>query len=369
MTDLEQELSELLGRKAEDADRVAPPSPPQAVLRRVRRRQAGMLLTAGLVIAALVYGGFAGLQSLTRSVRVDPAGGGDSATPAPGGQGAVLASGEHAGRPWRLVVYEGSMGWCSEIEVTEGRGGGCGVNIPPKDLSLGVTRQRGYPVFLDGAVSKRVARVVVELEDGRTLNPRILEPPAELGAPFNGFLLVLDEVSGGRVSVFDAAGNLLGRQELPNLSRLEDDLDDLEDELGRLEDRAHGPYPRGAFEACPEVAGTLGPDPAAEEDAGRIAVRFNEAAHESDRTTVAALADPSALDLESWATTGTLEGLHVTSSASAADDGLVVFGCGPEVAERSWAVTISDESGTASAGSATFYLVRRSEGWKVWGSY
>ena len=46
----------------------------------------------------------------------------------------------------------------------------------------------------------------------------------------------------------------------------------------------------------------------------------------------------------------------------------MIFGCGPDVAARAWEVTVDDGTSSASL-DFTVYLVHRSDGWKVWGSY
>ena len=81
-------------------------------------------------------------------------------------------------------------------------------------MALG--HHRGYPVgFLTGQVSKDVGRVGVQLEDGTRIEPKILAPPADLGAPFNVFItLVPKEPQTITILGFDREGNLFHQAEI-----------------------------------------------------------------------------------------------------------------------------------------------------------
>ncbi len=128
-------------------------------------------------------------------------------------------------------------------------------------------------------------------------------------------------------------------------------------------------YPRGAFAWCPNVLGSLPFGPEDRQEAGSVAIAFDRALLEGDRATLVRLADPSVETFRrNWATTWKARRLRVLSY-SAEGGTLVSYGCGPRVASRTLAVTIYDSTHTASAGAVTFYLIRRADGWKVWGSY
>jgi len=128
-------------------------------------------------------------------------------------------------------------------------------------------------------------------------------------------------------------------------------------------------YPRGAFAWCPNVIGTLPFGPEDQQEAGRVAIAFDRALLEGDRATLVRLTDPSVETFRrDWTTTWKAQRLRVLGY-SAGGGTLVSYGCGSKVASRTLAVTIQDATETASAGAATFYLVRRADGWKVWGSY
>lgn len=78
--------------------------------------------------------------------------------------------------------------------------------------------------------------------------------------------------------------------------------------------------------------------------------------------------DPSTPANASWAITREPDAIRITSSGSAGQDGLVVHAWGPEIAERTWAVSFDDRTESASL-DFVLYLIRRPEGWTVWGSY
>ena len=137
--------------------------------------------------------------------------------------------------------------------------------------------------------------------------------------------------------------------------------------------RSTGPYPRGAFEWCPNLQGTLafGPDPA--RAAAVVARQFDAALVRGDLTAAAALADPSSLPFRAghWASTVYAGGLRVLLSAPArsqpgGSSRLIDYGCGPRVAARAWVVELQDAEHTV---PHYFWLVRRESGWRAFGSY
>ena len=134
------------------------------------------------------------------------------------------------------------------------------------------------------------------------------------------------------------------------------------------------PLPLNSFGWCPDVgrARPFGRRPA--RSAARAAARFNMALLRKDVRTLAALVDDiphaASLNPRRWEGTKTGRGLAATSSSSASSDGRAVVGCGQRVAARTWKVVLRDAAaGQGGAGYASFYLVRRPAGWKVWGSY
>jgi hypothetical protein len=127
-------------------------------------------------------------------------------------------------------------------------------------------------------------------------------------------------------------------------------------------------YPRGAFEQCPMVAGTvpLGPD---SYEAEQAALRFSRAFLLTEWRTVRGLLDPSALPLRPshWTVAGNPTRVKVFGSGTNGGI-LVTYGCGPGVAKRTVAVAVEDGTTSASA-DFNLYLIHRADGWKVWASY
>jgi hypothetical protein len=139
---------------------------------------------------------------------------------------------------------------------------------------------------------------------------------------------------------------------------------------------ASGVYPRGAFDWCPVLQGTLPFTGDAAAQAADTAIAFNSAVDRHDQNEIGALVDPSANpDPSFWGSTGTMTGVKARASeradyeASHTFADLVLYGCGPEVLSASWHVELTDASGSASAGVVEYWLVLRADGWKVWGSY
>jgi DNA-directed RNA polymerase specialized sigma24 family protein len=124
---------------------------------------------------------------------------------------------------------------------------------------------------------------------------------------------------------------------------------------------------------CPNLEGVLPFGGGAGQKAAGVALAFNRALVKDDRKVIATYIDPwpGALNLKPrpWDHTWVAHGLEVIQSASAASDGPARRLCGTITAAHSWKVVMHDATGTSSASHASFYLVRRAVGWKVWGSY
>lgn len=127
-------------------------------------------------------------------------------------------------------------------------------------------------------------------------------------------------------------------------------------------------YPRGWFEWCPDIPGTLPVGRELSEDAETVALRFARAFLDGDLQSVHQLLDPSALPLRTrqWTLAGKPSRVEVRAFGLHAP--LVAYGCGKSVAKRSAVVTLDDGTTSASA-DFNLYVVRRGDGWKVWGSY
>jgi hypothetical protein len=128
-------------------------------------------------------------------------------------------------------------------------------------------------------------------------------------------------------------------------------------------------YPKGAFEQCPVVAGTVPLGPGSVHEAEQAALRFARAFLLGDWRTVRGLLDPSTLPLrkDHWTVAGKPNRVTVLGPGTSGGTP-VAFGCGPKVARRTVAVVLDDGTTSASA-DFNLYLVRRTDGWKVWASY
>jgi len=128
-------------------------------------------------------------------------------------------------------------------------------------------------------------------------------------------------------------------------------------------------YPKGAFEQCPVVAGTLRLGPSAVYEAKQAALRFARAFLVGDLRTVRGLLDPSALPLRKshWVIAGTPDRVKVLGSGRS-NGTPVGYGCGRNVAKKTVTVVLDDGTPSASA-DFNLYLVHRADSWKVWASY
>jgi PASTA domain len=128
-------------------------------------------------------------------------------------------------------------------------------------------------------------------------------------------------------------------------------------------------YPRGAFEWCPEIRGTLPVGPGLRQEAEQVALRFSQGFLMGDGRTVRRLLDPAALPLQKnlWTIAGKPRRLKV-GAFGVHGRPLVPYGCGKDVASRTVVVVVDDGTTSASA-DFNLYLVRRADGLKVWASY
>jgi hypothetical protein len=128
-------------------------------------------------------------------------------------------------------------------------------------------------------------------------------------------------------------------------------------------------YPRGAFEWCPDVPGTLPVGLGQRQEAEQVALRFSQAFLLGDWRTARSLLDPAALPLRKshWTVAGEPSRLKVGAFGVHVRP-LVPYGCGKHVAARSVVVVVDDGTTSASA-DFNLYQVRRADGLKVWASY
>lgn len=166
MRDLERDLRDLFERRADEAVAGAPHRMPAEVHRRIRRRVARTAVVGVAAIAALA-GTVAGIS------RLGWVGGSDNSQPAAPGTGVqefVVASGETAGNPWRLVAIRKPNEWCLEFRLTEPVNGICEGSYSWKERWAIGTGYAGDPTVdgfvLYGAAPRDVRAIFYEFEEG-----------------------------------------------------------------------------------------------------------------------------------------------------------------------------------------------------------
>jgi hypothetical protein len=127
------------------------------------------------------------------------------------------------------------------------------------------------------------------------------------------------------------------------------------------------PYPRGAFEWCPDPPF---PEPGRDwsDQASAAALRFVEAYAAGDDVALAGLLDssvPGVVPFPIELAPGTKPTVISTNGWGGP---LVEFACGNDVAAYTAAIMIDDGSESASL-DVTVFLVLRDDGWRVWGIY
>ena len=123
-----------------------------------------------------------------------------------------------------------------------------------------------------------------------------------------------------------------------------------------------------AFARCPHPAGSLPPGPKAAQKAAQAAVAFVQALRDGDAGKVRVLTDREGWPLLPLGTRLADEPVSVLAAEPAAEDGRVAEACGAAIGHRSWRVTVDDGSDSASM-DVELLLIRRSDGWKIWGLY
>jgi hypothetical protein len=227
--EVDPRLRELLQREADRA--VLPDRLHREVLRRAGiRRRITAFVTAGALVA-LSVGGVAGIQGLQSLLERRPVGPGSRAPvgpdmgdevfpmhPAPVGARVVVAEGTEAGQNWALIAYESREGLCVDLQVGQGRGGGCGWGVPEKnDLGLSEGSQLGVPgTIIHGVLSKRVSSLEARFESGgqvpmtKSVLLEIIDGPA--GFDVNFFVAFLPGKARGVILAKDSKGAVLQSQ-------------------------------------------------------------------------------------------------------------------------------------------------------------
>jgi hypothetical protein len=214
MNDLERDLRQLFEQHEADLrePRFAPAHAPMPVLRRTRRRQVGVALTALAVIAGVAIGSTVGAAALLRtSDRKMPADQNPTSSPTPGEAGpssdladqysTVLAQGEVDGVAW--VIWGNADGVaCGFANDVGGIDAGCGHDQRPHGTDLSQIGEciyacptPGEPIVY-GRVSSRATSVRLVLDDGSTLDGVIHPAPPELPSDVRFFTITTDRLRG-----------------------------------------------------------------------------------------------------------------------------------------------------------------------------
>lgn len=189
MNDLERDLRQMYARREADLrePRFAPAHAPAPLLRRTRRRQVGVALTAIAVVAVVAVGSTAGAVALLRSSdRRTPAEPSETPSPASGGpvRPADLDERFTVATAWGEVDGIGWTVWANDdlscLAFTSANPGdysgmdtGCqngydGSNLTVAGICVYACPAPGRPIVY-GTVSSRVVAVVLANDDGSTL--------------------------------------------------------------------------------------------------------------------------------------------------------------------------------------------------------
>jgi hypothetical protein len=134
----------------------------------------------------------------------------------------LLAEGKAAsGARWTLSAYRSDSGLCLDLAFRRGIGGGCGGGLRGEPegegrhwVGFGANEFATDPeVFVAGPAARGVGSVELELAGGGRARTRMIEAPAELGAPINFYFAVL--AHGARVHAVvarDGSGAVLQRR-------------------------------------------------------------------------------------------------------------------------------------------------------------
>lgn len=121
------------------------------------------------------------------------------------------------------------------------------------------------------------------------------------------------------------------------------------------------PAATNAFAACPDASYAVTATPADRADSIRVAEQYLWGP--DARAVLDPVATDNGLNAESGTGEETVSDAHLASM-----DGLVPAACGTEVAAATYAVTFDDGTTSASL-DFTIYVIKRADGWKVWGVY
>ena len=225
MSNIEDNLRELLSEKAEQAPQAGTTRLPVGLRRRIRIRQAAVAAISTIVVAAAGLGATVAVRSLQHRADVP---GSPAPAPAPsttflrdrGEVAYILAADTGPRDAWTFVAYRDTEeGFCLELRQRRrnASSGTCSFTVSEgRPIASGIAEPNSLsrPRIVFGALAKEATQVVIRLKGDSDVNARLLSVPAALGAPFNAFVALVPGDADGDIEVFDGAGNLLGREPL-----------------------------------------------------------------------------------------------------------------------------------------------------------
>jgi len=231
MNDIDHRITAFLHDEAERAS--LPTGMYPRVLRRAKIRRLVTATTSALAIVGLVMGGIVTAGALRSPPPAPPIGPAESPTPQDQSTGpkTVVGQGTVSGQRWRLLAYGSDSELCVDLDLGGGSGGGCGFDVPGRrDLGLSVGSQSGLSkTIIHGVVSRRVATLVVALDDGERIDVDIIESSDDFNVNF--FVAFLPPDAKGSVEASGNQGTVLQKDRLRSLSKLRDQKAFIEDVL------------------------------------------------------------------------------------------------------------------------------------------
>ena len=130
-----------------------------------------------------------------------------------------LGSGMDAGLGWRYVIYPSGDEWCTQLELVEVTGGGCGDLLPREGKAFGSVGEgqplEGGVIVIDGIVSPDTATVWLVNEEGFRAPARLMSLD-EAGLEGQAFIaFVPPEFTITHLQALAFSGEVLETYELP----------------------------------------------------------------------------------------------------------------------------------------------------------
>ena len=207
MNEIEDRLRESLRSAADAVSPDAVDQAPVQVRRRSRVRQLGVAATF-VVLATGLIGGVWLIADPDRSRPILPSGERDI-DPSGESPGELVAEGTYKGSSWRLSVAQQGEVWCVHVtEVVDGEQkhpySHCSNVVPDGVMDAYV--DFGGPTYVFGAVLSDPVASVRFQGSGIVQEEPVIDTAPETDAPFDVFMIALDQPVSGEVLALDAGG-------------------------------------------------------------------------------------------------------------------------------------------------------------------